>query len=336
MRVVARARQRRTLLPRFFFLSFLCCARAESARPQKIRALPDAERSKEGIGTHIQHASMPPDTEAATQQLLQRTLESQRWVGGAWTLFLRAACRRREKPRLTALSPPPARGPSLSTPNNRPALAAAAAAHRSTTRAWLGPALATDAGTVEFYGLLEASVASPAFVARVESARAAAAAGAATKPPVPPAQGGSGAGDDVSRPEWWEEPPQAGASASSSGGNGSNQAPHPPSSPEALDSYVFVDRADVVDAVAAFVAAYLATLPDAAGLTAPQLAGALGSTLRELRRGRAARLWAWGKSLYRAAAVASAAFGAYTHPWLARALLAAVWTSVRALLAGLG
>ena len=97
-----------------------------------------------------------------------------------------------------------------------------------------------------------------------------------------------------------------------------------------------MDRQDVTDAVAAFLAAYLATLPEAAALPAPALAAALGGTLKELRRGRAARLWGWGKALYRAAAVASTAFGAYTHPWLARALLAAVWTGARALLAGLG
>lgn len=226
--------------------------------------------------------------------------------------------------------------PSPRSPFLRPALAATAAAHPAAARAWLGRALASDAGTVEVYGLLEQSVASPSFVARLEGARAAAAAAAAAA--------GAGAaptphGTDVLRPEWWEEPTMAGTTAATAPPpphHPPSPRPPPASSPEPLESYVLVDRADVIDAVAAFVAAYIVTLPDAAGLPAPALAAALGGTLRELRKGRAARLWGWGKALYRAAAVASAAFGAYTHPWLARALLAAVWTGARALLAGLG
>ena len=216
-----------------------------------------------------------------------------------------------------ALSEPPPLSPFHP---HRSALAAAAAAHPAAARTWLGPALATDAGTVEFYGLLEQSIGSPAFAARLEAARGAASA----------AGGGPGgsacpSGTEVLRPDWWEEPTVATAAQPPAA------APSPAASPERLDSYVLVDRADVADAVAAFVAAYLATLPDAAALPAPQLAEALGTTLRELRKGRAARLWGWGKALYRAAAVVSAGFGAYTHPWLARALLAAVWTGARAL-----
>ena len=44
---------------------------------------------------------------------------------------------------------------------------------------------------------------------------------------------------------------------------------------EALDSYVVVDREDVLDAVGAFIAAYLASLPEAQNLQPAQLQSAL-------------------------------------------------------------
>lgn len=88
-------------------------------------------------------------------------------------------------------------------------------------------------------------------------------------------------------------------------------------------------RADVADAVAAFVAAYLATLPDATRLTPDQLAAALKSTLAELRKGRISSVWTWCRWLRAGATVSAAAFSAYTNPWLARAVLAAVWTAAR-------
>ena len=94
-------------------------------------------------------------------------------------------------------------------------------------------------------------------------------------------------------------------------------------------AYVVVTRDDVADAVAHFIATYLATLPDASRLPPPALAAALKATFAELRRGKLVKLWGWGRWLYRGATVGGAAFGAYTNPWLARAVLAAVWTSVK-------
>ena len=44
---------------------------------------------------------------------------------------------------------------------------------------------------------------------------------------------------------------------------------------EALDSYVVVDREDVLDAMGAFIAAYLASLPEARNLQPAQLQAAL-------------------------------------------------------------
>lgn len=42
-----------------------------------------------------------------------------------------------------------------------------------------------------------------------------------------------------------------------------------------MDSYVIVDRSDVVDAIGDFIAAYLATLPEARNMQPKQLQRAL-------------------------------------------------------------
>ncbi len=49
--------------------------------------------------------------------------------------------------------------------------------------------------------------------------------------------------------------------------------------------------------------------------------------LQELGKGRARKLWDWGKGLYRVSAVTYSAFSLYTNPWLVRAVLAALWTA---------
>ena len=128
----------------------------------------------------------------------------------------------------------------------------------------------------------------------------------------------------------------AAAAASSAAAAASTAAASspPPSSPSLLEgSYVLVSRDDVVDAVAHFIASYVASLPQSRDLDPKALRSALATTLGELRRGRVKRLWAWGKWLYRAAALSYGAFGAYTNPWLARAVLAALWTSAKVMVA---
>ena len=115
------------------------------------------------------------------------------------------------------------------------------------------------------------------------------------------------------------------------------QPPSPPSSssPSPLldGSYVLVSRDDVVDAVAHFIASYVASLPQARDLSPEALRTALATTLGELRRGKIKKIWSWGRWLYRAAALSYGAFGAYTNPWLARAVLAALWTSAKVMVA---
>ena len=48
---------------------------------------------------------------------------------------------------------------------------------------------------------------------------------------------------------------------------------------EPLDSYVMVDKADVMDAMATFVAAYLMQLPEAQNLKPDELQKALGGAI---------------------------------------------------------
>lgn len=130
---------------------------------------------------------------------------------------------------------------------------------------------------------------------------------------------------------------------------------------------MIVQREEVIDAMGAFIAAYLANLPEAKKMDPKQLQLALHNALKvgyactlrcllynktdvvrndsqhvvniplssitqELRKGQARRLWDWGKTLYRAAAVSYAAFSMYENPWLVKALLKAMWAAAKLLL----
>ena len=53
-----------------------------------------------------------------------------------------------------------------------------------------------------------------------------------------------------------------------------------PRPPEPLDSYVMVEKSDVLEAIGQFVAAYLATMPEAQDLQPKQLQAALTQTFK--------------------------------------------------------
>jgi hypothetical protein len=53
--------------------------------------------------------------------------------------------------------------------------------------------------------------------------------------------------------------------------------------------------------------------------------------VQELRKGRVRRVMDWGRVLYRVGAVGYGAFTAFSNPWVAKAVLAALWTFVRAM-----
>lgn len=90
-----------------------------------------------------------------------------------------------------------------------------------------------------------------------------------------------------------------------------------------------VSAEDAVEGMAYYIAAYLSRSPEARAMDPAALQAALAGTLAALRRSRYAALWAWGRVLYRAGAISASVYSAYTHPWLARALVAAIWSSGR-------
>ena len=135
---------------------------------------------------------------------------------------------------------------------------------------------------------------------------------------------------DVNDPEWWvadavptlanlaapaAATPAAAALAAPLGGD---------------DGYVMVEKEDVIDALAAFIAGYVAAHPRASSMPPEQLQRALAAAFGELRaKGQVRRLWDWGVGVYRGVAWTYGTFSAFTNPWVARLLLAAVYTSAR-------
>ncbi|PRW59956.1 hypothetical protein C2E21_1782 [Chlorella sorokiniana] len=98
---------------------------------------------------------------------------------------------------------------------------------------------------------------------------------------------------------------------------------------EQTGDYVLVERDDVVKALAAFIAEYIVSLPEANSMEPRQLQKAVALTMAELRKGRVRRLLDWGKLLYRLGAVGYGAFSMCTNPWVAKAVLAALWSCLR-------
>ncbi|EIE24028.1 hypothetical protein COCSUDRAFT_47107 [Coccomyxa subellipsoidea C-169] len=199
------------------------------------------------------------------------------------------------------------------------------ASHMPATQQWLKPQLDSSEGTEKMYSLLEQHIEHPEFLKKLERAKDKAAAAPGKH------------GDEVLHKEWWEAPPGgiSTASADSDGFTEVTRADIPEN--EALESYVMVQKDDVLEAIGTFVAAYLAELPEAQNLPPAQLQAALKTAFKELRKGRVRRLWEWGRTIYRVTAFSYGAFSVYENPWLVRALLAAMWTACRMMLrAGTG
>lgn len=99
--------------------------------------------------------------------------------------------------------------------------------------------------------------------------------------------------------------------------------------PEALEEYVHVEREDVVEALAFFIARFVAAHPEAANLDPPKLQRALCGALAELRRGRVRRLWDYGKTVHKWGVWCYGAASMYENPWLVKALCMALYTGGR-------
>ncbi|KAL4458852.1 hypothetical protein ABPG75_013717 [Micractinium tetrahymenae] len=188
-------------------------------------------------------------------------------------------------------------------------------------RGWLGPAAATEQGTEQLYSALERQLQQPSFEAELaRSQHDLAAAGSASQQQqqrqqqengrLPGQSGREGA--EVLSQDWWELKEDGELRVS-----------------ELTGDYVFVERDDVVRALSAFIAEYIVSLPEARNMEPRQLQQAVVMTMGELRKGRVRRLLDWGRSLYRLGAVGYGAFTMFTNPWVAKAVLAALWSCLR-------
>ena len=116
------------------------------------------------------------------------------------------------------------------------------------------------------------------------------------------------------------------ATAPAAAANEKKKCAEAPARSSSSTSYAAATGADVVAALADYIACYIMTQPEAQAMDPKALQSALTKTFHELHKSRVRRLWDWGKTLYRYSAVGYGAFGIYTNPWLARAALQALWT----------
>ncbi|KAI3436128.1 hypothetical protein D9Q98_002186 [Chlorella vulgaris] len=171
---------------------------------------------------------------------------------------------------------------------------------------WLAPATATERGTEQLYSALERQVQTDAFTEALTRSQHA----LQSHPPVPAASCADGC--EVLAQDWWEVKEDGELRVS-----------------ELTGDYVLVELDDVVRALSAFIAEYIVSLPEAKNMEPRQLQRAVLLTMAELRKGRVRRLLDWGKSLYRVGAIGYGAFSMFTNPWVAKAVLAALWSCLR-------
>lgn len=94
---------------------------------------------------------------------------------------------------------------------------------------------------------------------------------------------------------------------------------------------VMVGQADAMEAMADFVLQCVVMHPMAAELTPEKLQAVLTKTLGELKKSKVHSLWTWSKAVYRGSAWGYGVVNAYTHPWVVKAILMAIWHSMRML-----
>lgn len=193
---------------------------------------------------------------------------------------------------------------------------------------WLSSSLQSTKGTDQLYGLLQQYVQKPAFLQKLTAARATAVTAEAPvstvcRPSDPPSASESVHLEaDVMQATFWESAPVGCV----------NEVIEGLAEEEAFGSYVLVEKEDVLDAIGTFVAAYLATVPEAQHMKPADLQQALTSTFRDLRKGHVRRFWEWGRCAYRCIAFSYGAFSVYENPWLVRAVVTALWAAGKVML----
>ncbi|KAG1654209.1 hypothetical protein FOA52_010586 [Chlamydomonas sp. UWO 241] len=98
----------------------------------------------------------------------------------------------------------------------------------------------------------------------------------------------------------------------------------------ANDSFVLIDRADAVDALACFVAEALLKCPQAQSMSPKQLQEGLVKSIKDMKRSRLHKLCTAGQKTYRWGALGYSAFQMYSNPWIYQAILTAMWHFSRA------
>jgi hypothetical protein len=223
-----------------------------------------------------------------------------------------------------------------------------AASQDGDSQSWLSCKFATACGTDQVLSLLQKHVETPRFLQRLVSARGAAVQqeqqqqATALQTNLVEREVAVSCGE-VLQPGWWEieqdssvcrQGPSSAADTVVQTPAADQLSPTKVQSPvqqppDIIDSFVWVQKQDVLDAMAAFVAEYLATIPEAQHMQPKELQAAIAGSFKELRKGRVRRLWEWGRFVYRYAAFGYGAFSVYENPWLVRAVLAALFTAAR-------
>ncbi|XP_072953705.1 uncharacterized protein [Typha angustifolia] len=96
------------------------------------------------------------------------------------------------------------------------------------------------------------------------------------------------------------------------------------------DGYILVSQEDIVEGIACFMAAYLASLKETKELTPSQLQQALSKTFSiKKKKSKLRKAWDGTKVIYNVASWGATAIGIYQNPALLGAASAAFWTSCR-------
>ncbi|KAF8057106.1 osbI [Scenedesmus sp. PABB004] len=132
----------------------------------------------------------------------------------------------------------------------------------------------------------------------------------------------------------WAAAAPADAAAADGAGDAASAAfelVEPPAAPDAAaaapEPFVLVSGEDAIEAMAYYIALFLSRAPEARAMDPKQLQAALQQTFTAIRRRRYRVILDWGTWAYRCSAVSYSALQLYSHPWLVRAVVAAIWTS---------
>lgn len=164
-------------------------------------------------------------------------------------------------------------------------------------------------GTKEFIGQMKEYVETPEFLAKVDQNRAILLANADREDEV-----GIVDLDDIN---WWTVVP--------------NDDEFTEIEPESLDgAYVFVEETDFVEAIADFVAMYLAQMSVTKNLSPKEVQQLLSTVCIDLQeKGTVRRLWDWGKFLYATYGWSMTGLSIYKDPTLVKYVLRAMWVAAR-------